>query len=280
MKDLDELTLSQLKQLHVRISKEIDKRASNTKADLLKRMRKLAEQEGVTLEDLLGVPAVDAPAEARAGAVKRPRRPPRRRRCPSNTGTPRIPRKAGPAAAPSPVGWWRGSPTAAPCRRSSTPAHRSNPDVVSWRLQRSPQMSRSRSRPPTSTPPRPPSPPTHPPGLCDGTSRASRVDRSPRKSACRAPGARADPSRPPPPRSRRTRPRIQLPRKPRARLRGPGRGRAAFGAHPNRADRRDQRVVQHAGARRVWQALRGSEIETNTCVRGMTFPAFMGRPKR
>ena len=54
MKDLDELTLSQLKQLHVRISKEIDKRASNTKADLLKRMRKLAEQEGVTLEDLLG----------------------------------------------------------------------------------------------------------------------------------------------------------------------------------------------------------------------------------
>ena len=65
MKDLDELTLSQLKQLHVRISKEIDKRASNTKADLLKRMRKLAEQEGVTLEDLLGVPAVDAPAKAR-----------------------------------------------------------------------------------------------------------------------------------------------------------------------------------------------------------------------
>lgn len=65
MKDFDELTLSQLKQLHVRISKEIDKRASNTKADLLKRMRKLAEQEGVTLEELLGVPAVDAPAKAR-----------------------------------------------------------------------------------------------------------------------------------------------------------------------------------------------------------------------
>lgn len=248
MKDLDELTLSQLKQLHVRISKEIDKRASNTKADLLKRMRKLAEQEGVTLEDLLGVPAVDAPAKARG-----PRRrgeaaptPPRRRRCPSSTGTPTIPRKAGPAAAASPVGWWRGSPTAAPCRRSSTPAHRSNPDVVSWRLQRSPQP--SRSRPPTSTPPRPPSPPTHPPGLRDGTSRTPRIDRRPRESACRAPGARAAPSRLPPPRARGTRPRIQLPRKPRARLRGPGRRGSASRARPHRADRRDERVV-HTGAR-------------------------------
>lgn len=71
MKDFDELTLSQLKQLHVRISKEIDKRASNTKADLLKRMRKLAEQEGVTLEDLLGVAAVDAPAKAKGARRRR-----------------------------------------------------------------------------------------------------------------------------------------------------------------------------------------------------------------
>lgn len=31
---------------------------------------------------------------------------------------------------------------------------------------------------------------------------------------------------------------------------------------------------------RTWRALRGSEIDTNTRISGVTAPAFMGTPKR
>src|SRR5690606_22642922 len=54
MTHLADYSLPQLKQLQTRISKEIEKRESNTKASLLKRLRKLAQEEGSSLEDLLG----------------------------------------------------------------------------------------------------------------------------------------------------------------------------------------------------------------------------------
>lgn len=54
MTDLTEYTLPQLKQLQARIAKEVAKRENDSKAALLKRLRKLARDEGVELEDLLG----------------------------------------------------------------------------------------------------------------------------------------------------------------------------------------------------------------------------------
>jgi DNA-binding protein H-NS len=54
MTNLADYSLPQLKQLQTRITKEIEKRESDTKASLLKRLRKLAQEEGISLEDLLG----------------------------------------------------------------------------------------------------------------------------------------------------------------------------------------------------------------------------------
>jgi|GEM_PF-295258 len=54
MPHLADYSLPQLKQLQTRITKEIEKRESDTKASLLKRLRKLAQDEGISLEDLLG----------------------------------------------------------------------------------------------------------------------------------------------------------------------------------------------------------------------------------
>jgi hypothetical protein len=39
-------------------------------------------------------------------------------------------------------------------------------------------------------------------------------------------------------------------------------------------------VSNSANSWRMWRALRGSKIETNTCVSGMMFFVFMGVPKR
>lgn len=57
MSDLTEYTLAQLKQLQARIVKEVAKREIDKKAALLKRLRKLARDEGVELEELLGTNA-------------------------------------------------------------------------------------------------------------------------------------------------------------------------------------------------------------------------------
>lgn len=54
MTDLNEYTLMQLKKLQARIAKEVAKRESDNKSALLKRLRKLAREEGVELEELLG----------------------------------------------------------------------------------------------------------------------------------------------------------------------------------------------------------------------------------
>ncbi|OYD52483.1 histone-like nucleoid-structuring protein [Thauera propionica] len=57
MTDLTDYTLAQLKQLQARISKEVTKREIDKKAALLKRLRKLAREEGMELEELLGTEA-------------------------------------------------------------------------------------------------------------------------------------------------------------------------------------------------------------------------------
>lgn len=54
MTDLTEYTLLQLKKLQASIAKEVAKRESDNKSALLKRLRKLAREEGVELEELLG----------------------------------------------------------------------------------------------------------------------------------------------------------------------------------------------------------------------------------
>lgn len=53
MSNLTEYTLAQLKQLQSRISKELTRREIDKKTALLKRLRKLARDEGVELEELL-----------------------------------------------------------------------------------------------------------------------------------------------------------------------------------------------------------------------------------
>lgn len=54
MKSFADYSLPQLKKLQMRITTEIERRESDTKASLLKRLRKLVQTEGIKLEDLLG----------------------------------------------------------------------------------------------------------------------------------------------------------------------------------------------------------------------------------
>lgn len=65
MNDLAHLTLPQLKQLQNRIAKELSKRESDTKYALLKRLRKLARDEGLELDELLGTKAADETPQAK-----------------------------------------------------------------------------------------------------------------------------------------------------------------------------------------------------------------------
>ncbi|MBN8443680.1 MAG: H-NS histone family protein [Thauera sp.] len=62
MPSLADYNLPQLKQLQARVLKEIEKRESDTKASLLKRLRKLAQDEGISLDDLLGRDAGTPPS--------------------------------------------------------------------------------------------------------------------------------------------------------------------------------------------------------------------------
>jgi DNA-binding protein H-NS len=56
-------TLPQLKQLSIRIEKEIAKRQSASKTDLLKKLTKMARESGMSLDDILGSAA---PAQTKA----------------------------------------------------------------------------------------------------------------------------------------------------------------------------------------------------------------------
>ena len=65
MSALNSYTLPELKQLNARISRELDKRQAEAKSSLLKRLRQLARDEGVALEDVLGATPVAAPPPSR-----------------------------------------------------------------------------------------------------------------------------------------------------------------------------------------------------------------------
>lgn len=54
MTNLTTYTLPQLRQLSSKIEREIAKRQSSTKTDLLKRIAKLAKECGLSLDDVLG----------------------------------------------------------------------------------------------------------------------------------------------------------------------------------------------------------------------------------
>lgn len=71
MTNLSTYTLPQLKQFTTRIEKEIAKRQTATKADLLKKLSKLAKETGLSLDDVLGA-TTPAPAKAPKAASKTP----------------------------------------------------------------------------------------------------------------------------------------------------------------------------------------------------------------
>lgn len=77
--DLSALSLSELRRLQTRVGNEISKRNESAKRELLKKMKKLAAEEGFSLNDVLG-DKKKAPAAAAGTAPKRASRPPARKR--------------------------------------------------------------------------------------------------------------------------------------------------------------------------------------------------------
>lgn len=67
--DLSTYTLPDLRRLQARIESEIRRRSDTTRRTLLKRMQKMAADEGLTLDDLLEGAA--QPAEPKPAAKKR-----------------------------------------------------------------------------------------------------------------------------------------------------------------------------------------------------------------
>lgn len=66
MTDLTTHTLPQLRQIRAKIEKEIAKRQSATKSDLLKKFTKLAKENGLSLNELLGAETPVTPKKAAA----------------------------------------------------------------------------------------------------------------------------------------------------------------------------------------------------------------------
>ena len=62
--DLNSLPLQELRKLKDKVEREIGKREAAGKKTLLKRLQKMAADEGLTMEDLL--PSAQKPAEAQA----------------------------------------------------------------------------------------------------------------------------------------------------------------------------------------------------------------------
>lgn len=74
--NLSSMTLSELNKLQTQVAKEIAKRNDSAKRELLKEIKKLADQKGVALSDLMkeaGVAPVRTrgPAKKKAGAAKK-----------------------------------------------------------------------------------------------------------------------------------------------------------------------------------------------------------------
>ncbi|NMG33006.1 H-NS histone family protein [Azoarcus sp. TTM-91] len=52
--DLGKMSLTELRRLQSKVESEIRRRSDSTRRDLLKRMQKMAAEEGLSLDDLLG----------------------------------------------------------------------------------------------------------------------------------------------------------------------------------------------------------------------------------
>lgn len=68
--DLSTQSLTELRRLQTRVETEIRRRGETARRNLLKRMEKMAAEEGLTLADILP-PATAAATPAKAGAQKR-----------------------------------------------------------------------------------------------------------------------------------------------------------------------------------------------------------------
>lgn len=68
--DLSTQSLAELRRLQNRVEAEIRRRSDSARRNLLKRMEKMAAEEGLTLADIIP-PAAAAAAPARAGAQKK-----------------------------------------------------------------------------------------------------------------------------------------------------------------------------------------------------------------
>lgn len=81
--DLSALSLTELRRLHTRVNTEIRKRNDTAKRDLLKKMKKLAAEEGFSLNELIGSKKADAAAapaaqkRASRTSVKKKKLPPK-----------------------------------------------------------------------------------------------------------------------------------------------------------------------------------------------------------
>lgn len=65
--ELGNLSLTELRRLQSKVEAEIRRRSDSTRRDLLKKMQKMAADEGLSLSDLLGAPPAAAPEKKPAG---------------------------------------------------------------------------------------------------------------------------------------------------------------------------------------------------------------------
>lgn len=66
--ELSKMSLTELRRLQAKVETEIRRRSDTARRDLLKKMQKLAAEEGLTLEDLMPTAAEEKPAKKRAKA--------------------------------------------------------------------------------------------------------------------------------------------------------------------------------------------------------------------
>jgi DNA-binding protein H-NS len=91
MMDLSNYSLPELRRLAAKVETEIRRRSDTTRRNLLKRVQKMAAEEGLTLDDLLETPAATPETKAapkgtgrRAGAKKTKAAPVVKYRNPAN----------------------------------------------------------------------------------------------------------------------------------------------------------------------------------------------------
>lgn len=66
--ELSKMSLTELRRLQAKVETEIRRRSDTARRDLLKKMQKMAAEEGLTLDDLLPAAAEEKPAKKRGKA--------------------------------------------------------------------------------------------------------------------------------------------------------------------------------------------------------------------